>query len=104
MPKSKTLTLEALSESYDSIFTLDLPKNPSLELITEARKAALFNIDFVSWHVDTPELLAQELDQAVKKLTEISLARLRARSNPKDAAYLKREQAKLDRAFKRKST
>jgi hypothetical protein len=102
MPKSKTLTLKALSESLDSVFTLELPKNPGLELITEARKAVLFNIDFVSWHVDTPELLAQELDQAVKKLTQISLARRRARSNPKDAAYLKEQQAKLDRAFKRK--
>src|SRR5271155_2966253 len=78
MPKSKPkfLTMGAIEKrSTDAIFDLPLPPDPSLTLLTQARNGLLLHIDFLTWDGAGDPDLDKELDKAVKKLLEISIAR-----------------------------
>ena len=78
MPKSKPkfLTMEAIEKrSTDAIFDLPLPPIPSMTLLTQARNDLLLHIDSLTWDGAGDPDLDKELDKAVKKLLEISIAR-----------------------------
>jgi hypothetical protein len=75
-PETKFLTTQSLKDrSTDAIFELPLPPDPSMSLLTQARNDLLLHIDSLTWDGAGDEGLEQELDRAVKKLVEISVAR-----------------------------
>lgn len=62
-------------QSTDAIFDLPLPPDPSMTLLTQARNDLLLHIDSLTWDGAGDPDLDKELDKAVKKLLEISVAR-----------------------------
>jgi hypothetical protein len=68
--------MEAIEKrSTDAIFDLPLPPDPSMTLLTQARNDLLLHIDSLTWDGAGDPDLDKELDKAVQKLLEISVAR-----------------------------
>jgi hypothetical protein len=74
--KTKFLTMQSIEEgSTDAILELPLPPEPSMALLTQARNDLLLHIDSLTWDGAGDEGLKKELNRAVKKLVEISVAK-----------------------------
>jgi hypothetical protein len=73
--ETKFLTVESIENSVFPIFELPLPPEPSMTLLNEARNSLLLLIDSICWDGAGGEGFEEDLDKAVKKLIEISIAR-----------------------------